>query len=223
VFGTVFKDVLSGQRLGSVINCGIALGSANALTITASPAPLAYAAGQLYAFSTLAANTTNATLNVNSLGALPIEINGIGQIYPGALAFGKTYFVVCLGSTFELLNPDRARRTYTPTLTAIGGGSISATSSPQADYYFDGPLVRVELLTSFTVTGTITGVRHSLPTTPAGSSQSGGSFANDGGLIAGRWFFDTGTTVQLGRYDAAAFAVGAGRQVGCNSISYRWI
>jgi len=57
--------------------CGTATGTADALVLTPIPAVTAYAAGQKFRFkSSASANTGAATVNISSVGAVAIQLNG---------------------------------------------------------------------------------------------------------------------------------------------------
>ena len=81
---------------------GTASGTADALTLTATPAITAYAAGQVFRFMAGASpNTGAATLAVNGLAAKAIQNDG-SALAAGEIAAGKTYEVIYDGTQFQL-------------------------------------------------------------------------------------------------------------------------
>jgi len=82
---------------------GTAGGTADALTITPSPAIASYAAGQTFRFITSAANTsTTPTINVNSVGTKTIQRLG-GALVAGDMPSGATVAVIYDGTYFQLV------------------------------------------------------------------------------------------------------------------------
>lgn len=80
-------------------------GSANAQTLTLSPAITAYAAGQRFSFLAGYTNTAATTLNVNSVGAKNIFNAATGAaIGAGEIIVGRMYEVIYDGTQFLLIN-----------------------------------------------------------------------------------------------------------------------
>jgi hypothetical protein len=92
---------------GAALWGGTATGTANALTISLNPPIAAYAAGQEFRFiSGAAANTGAVTLNINSLGAVPINKgNGAVALTAGNLPALSMVTVRHDGTRFRLLDP----------------------------------------------------------------------------------------------------------------------
>jgi hypothetical protein len=86
---------------------GGAGGTANALTISPTPAITSYVAGQIFFLGTGASpNTGNVTLNVNGLGAQGlINATGVSQLAPGTLRPDTVLMVLYDGANFRLLSP----------------------------------------------------------------------------------------------------------------------
>lgn len=79
-----------------------AAGSANAFTLTLSPVPTAYAAGQRFSFTANNANTGTCTLNVNGLGAVQIfKFKNVG-LEVGDIKSGQVVEVSYDGTNFEM-------------------------------------------------------------------------------------------------------------------------
>ena len=101
---------------GAGIWCGTAGGTANALTLTPSPAITAYAAGQMFRFTAgAAANTGATTVAVSGLTAQAIQ-NAGAALTGGEIAANRQYSVLYDGAAFQLQN-------FAP--TAIPANSIS--------------------------------------------------------------------------------------------------
>lgn len=107
---------------GSTQWCGTAGGTADALTLTPSPAITAYAAGQRFVFkSGTSANTGAATINVSSVGAITLEKNG-AALAAGDVAISQWYEVILSSATVAQLQE-------------IGGASLASpafTGTPTA-------------------------------------------------------------------------------------------
>jgi hypothetical protein len=141
--GTVTASMLAAPA--SVHNAGTAGGTANAQTLTPTPALGAYAAGVMYSFLPVATNTSGTvTVNVSSLGARNIKKFRGGAVVilaVGDLVINGPAFIVDDGTQFILLKP----QTYTQ-----GADVASATTTnldtATGDY------------TNITGTTTITGI-----------------------------------------------------------------
>ncbi len=81
-------------------------GSANAYVVALTPAISAYASFLSIAFSPNFTNTAAATLNVNGKGARTILRCDGSAILPGDITAGSVAYVILIGSTFFLLNPN---------------------------------------------------------------------------------------------------------------------
>jgi hypothetical protein len=100
----------------SLIWCGTAGGTANALTLTPTPAITAYAAGQTFRFTAGASpNTGAATVAVSGLAAKNIYSSG-SALAAGAIEAGKQYEIVYDGTQFQI-------RPYSLTALRIVGSS----------------------------------------------------------------------------------------------------
>lgn len=105
---------------------GTSLGSANAQTITLTPAPTALSLGMTVTFTAGFTNTSACTLNPNGLGADNIQLQG-QNLVGGEIRAGRTYTVVAdggIGTTWRLMNDIRmgayATETSTPQNIGIG-------------------------------------------------------------------------------------------------------
>lgn len=79
--------------------------ASDAYVITLSPAPSAYATGQVFYFKANTANTTGATLNVNSLGAKNILKNHDQTLETNDIEAGQIVHVVYDGTQFQMQSP----------------------------------------------------------------------------------------------------------------------
>lgn len=93
----------AGQVQDGSLCHGTVGGTANAITLTLTPAITAYAAGQKFSFIAGGTNTTAVTINVNSVGAKSITKNGTTALAAGDIASGAVCVVVYDGTQFQLL------------------------------------------------------------------------------------------------------------------------
>ena len=82
-----------------------AAGTVDVITATGAPTITAYATGNSYYFTATGANTTNVTLNVDSLGAKAVTKNGSTALVAGDIPSGAEAHVVYDGTRFQLINP----------------------------------------------------------------------------------------------------------------------
>ncbi len=82
---------------------GTAGGTANALTVSLSPAITAYVAGQMFQFKTSAPNTTAVTLAVSGLTTKAIQNNAVALV-GGEWPTGATIQVIYDGTAFQLMS-----------------------------------------------------------------------------------------------------------------------
>lgn len=92
-------------------------GTANAQTLTISPAITAYKKGQIFTAIAGFSNSSATTLAVSGLSALSVQLNGASCV-GGEIVSGKPFTVMHDGSVFQLL--------YSPAVAALGGGFTTA-------------------------------------------------------------------------------------------------
>lgn len=118
------------------------------LTGTLSPAPTAYATGNLFSFVAVATNTGAATINLNSLGAKSITKSGTTALAAGDIVSGQVYLIEYDGTRFQLINPSILQvangGTSLTTLTANNVMLGNGTSAP----LFVAPSTSGNVLTS---------------------------------------------------------------------------
>lgn len=136
---SVAGGVTSAQIQNQSFTFAVSSGSTNALAITLSPAPAAYADGQLFIVRANATNTASASINVNSLGAKTIYVDDAGTgpsaLIGGEIQGGHSYLFVYNGalSSFYLVNPSfynslvlKGTTTNNSAATGIVGEYVSA-------------------------------------------------------------------------------------------------
>lgn len=84
---------------------GVSAAGSDTYAITLSPAPTAYAAGQVFRFKADVANTGAATLNVNSLGAKSILRPDGSALANGDIAANQIVQVIYDSTNFLMLSP----------------------------------------------------------------------------------------------------------------------
>ena len=96
------------RPFSEVINTGTAAGAGNAYTITNAPpmtAATAYRAGTTFTFKANHANTGDATLNVDGLGAKQLrKLGGASQVAAGEIVSGQMVIAVYDGTYFQIVS-----------------------------------------------------------------------------------------------------------------------
>ena len=115
-------------------------GTADALTLTVSPAPTAYVTGQRFSFKATATNTTTTpTINVNSLGAKTFKkksSSGVSTLAVGDIQNGVIYSCIYDGTYMQLEAVDistnvTAGKTLIATSTPTGVATVTFDNIPQ--------------------------------------------------------------------------------------------
>lgn len=107
LFELLSSGVWGGLHIAGVGQYVVPGGSANALTITSSPAMGAYTAGEVVRFIAQATNTGAVTINRDGLGAKNLRhslSSGI-EILAGQLTLGQACVAMYDGSVYRLLTP----------------------------------------------------------------------------------------------------------------------
>ncbi len=107
-------------------------GTANAITLTPTPAIAAYTAGQRFSFLALAPNTTAVTINTSGLGVRAL-LNADATTLSGAeILAGSVYDIIDNGTNYTLLNSSQGSSiiTWAPSV-AFGGASTGIAYSTQ--------------------------------------------------------------------------------------------
>lgn len=87
-------------------------GGSDAYSITISPSPTAYAAGQVFFFKANTANTGAATLNVNGLGAKALKKNKDEDLEDNDILSGQIYMAVYDGTNFQVQSQTKFTEDY---------------------------------------------------------------------------------------------------------------
>lgn len=98
-------------------------GTADAITLTPSPAITAYVAGQEFSFIVSGANTTAVTVNVSGLGAKSVTKNGSTALAAGELVAGQIVTLRYDGTRFQLVST---------ALIAVANGGTGASDATAA-------------------------------------------------------------------------------------------
>jgi len=128
---------LSNIQDGSGIYCGTAGGTADAITLSPSPAITAYAAGQTFRFISSGANTGAVTVAVSSLaGPKAITKNGATALVAGDIPSGAMVEITYDGTRFILGTTGAG--SYLPLAggTVTGALTVAATTTLQGDLLF---------------------------------------------------------------------------------------
>lgn len=142
-------------------------GTADVITLTPAPAITAYTAGQTFRFVASGANTTNVTVNINSLGARAITKNGTTALTTGDIPSGSIVQITYDGTRFLLTGVNLVARmdaahnadgTIKSTQIVVGGGGQGAYAT-----YSSGV---------FTLYGAPRGHLHGLTLSTGGSSAT---------------------------------------------------
>lgn len=118
---------------GTGIYVGTVGGTANAITLTPSPAIAAYAAGQKFSFQVAATNTGAVTIAISGLAAKNC-LNGTLACVGGEFRINDLVEVEYDGTSFEKLTHRKALDGWTPALTCGTPGDLSVAYTSQAGY-----------------------------------------------------------------------------------------
>lgn len=115
-------------------------GSANAITVALTPAPVAYSAGLAVEVKMNATNTGATTINVNGLGAKTVQMGG-AALTAGQLVAGQIYCMIYDGTNFQL------QSSSSPTIVAF-----SFSGSGGYVQWSNGFKIQVQVVTVTTTT-----------------------------------------------------------------------
>lgn len=131
-------------------------GVANAYAVALSPAPLAYTPGMMVVIDNIVASNTGAsTLNVNGLGALPIQFPGSVALSGGEMVagYGALLRLNHAGTSWVLLESTGAA--VSPTAN-LGDNSVHrATTAFVQQNKLGGPLQGLQVVTSSRALGSV--------------------------------------------------------------------
>ena len=211
-------------QVGAYVWGGTSGGSANAQTVTLSPALVAHTTGMPIRFKAGFTNSATATLNPNGLGAVTIKKHSIPggslvDLDANDICANGIYEVVYEGTNYVLMNPTISDiQSWTPTLSAGGSMTYTSTTINYAKYWRQGKKVFFAVDFTGTTGGTAhTDITMTLPIAAAGTSGvGGGCLITDGARLSGTWIASLNTTILITRYDANNWNLGSGRRVNIN-------
>lgn len=120
------KQAYNAAQGGTLTWCGTSGGTANALTLTPSPAITAYAAGQVFRFkSGASANTGATTVAISGLAAIALQSNGAACV-GGEILANKWYEILLTSATNAQLIGSYIHTTGNETIAGVK----TFTSSP---------------------------------------------------------------------------------------------
>lgn len=153
---------------------GTAAGTADALTITPSPALASYDIGTNIKFLASATNTGAATINVNGLGAKSLKTQSGAALAAGDITSGRVYTITYDGTNFTVVE-----------LATPEAGSVTATKlaaeAVETAKIKDANVTRVKLATGAVAKVTMTGSKTGAYTATSSDdvipcNASGGAF-----------------------------------------------
>lgn len=118
---------------GTGVYVGTVGGTANAITLTPSPAIAAYATGQQFSFMPSATNTGAATVAISGLAAKNI-FSGTAPCIGGELTTQQIVTVQYDGTQFQLLTKRQYCTGWTPQITAATPGNLSVSYTQNLGY-----------------------------------------------------------------------------------------
>ena len=181
-----FDQVISQTQNSTTTWGGTSGGTANAQTLTLSPAITAYVAGQTFRFISGFTNTGNVTLNVNGLGVKSLLSSATGtNLVPGQITAGFVAEVIYDGTQFQMINPMGTWNTFSPVWTQ--SGTISYTNN-YSKYVQIGKTVHFQCsLLATSAGGGAVAIGVSLPVTASSSTIFG--------AVGGANYYDAGPNI----------------------------
>jgi hypothetical protein len=125
--GTAATDAAQYGQLQAGATTIATVSGTDTLTGSLSPAPSAYATGNLFSFVAANTNTGAATINLNSLGAKSITKSGSTALAAGDIVSGQLYLIEYDGTRFQLINPSTV--VVTGIVSPANGGTGIANNS----------------------------------------------------------------------------------------------
>lgn len=203
---------------------GTAGGTANAITLSLTPAPTALTAGMMITFKVNADNTSTVTLNLNALGAVEIKKSdapstALMALEKNDLVQYQIAVVIYDGSNWVLINPYQSGiLSWTPTFTPGGSMTYSSVTLNNAHYNRQGKIIHFNISVTGTTGGTASNtISFTVPTSAQvstiqiGGGAAGFIFDGSGTYRGGIWRFITQSTIEVSKYDQSNFGLGADR------------
>ena len=198
---------------GAAIWGGTSGGSANAQTITLTPAITAYVAGMIVRFRAGFTNTSTVTLNVNGVAAGTIKLSDGTSVKAGQIILNAVYSVVydTVSSSWILMNPEaQASLTYTPTITASGAMTITSQTINYANYRVSGLRCDLNIQATVQCGGTASAtILIPLPLTAIGSQPPPGApgLTEGATLKSAAVSLSSTTVIAVQKYDSSNFSL----------------
>lgn len=205
---------------------GTTTGSASVHAGSASQAPSAYANGQLFMFRAGYTNTSTATLNVNSLGAVNIyDGNTRAALVGGEIVANGIYTVVYYSSVFYLLNPTQPQSvTWSPTVAGFSANPTGGVFTYQkigrmCTLFISGGAAGTSNATTYTYTLPFTAATRGGMEWKASLAQgyNNGAYLTANGLMK---IVSAGTVVNLYTTQGEGAWTGSGGKVASGTITY---
>jgi len=136
---------------GTGVYVGTVAGTADVITLTASPAITAYVAGQTFRFIASGANTTTVTVAINGLAAKAITKNGTTALAAGDIAASSMVSITYDGTRFILTSTSTAILN-SPTINTATISSPTFSGTASGTYTLAGT---VSLTSPVITTGTV--------------------------------------------------------------------
>jgi hypothetical protein len=169
--GSGVSDVTNDGNTANVVLVPYAVAAGtNTYTATLSPAPLQYATNATYKIKFTNANTAASTLELNSLGAKPIQING-AALSSGQIPAASTLDAFYDGAAFQIVGVPGAVAVTAP--LTISGGNIAL---PAATSFVPGYLLSSDWNTFNNKQVAITIAAFGAAPNANGATLSGGTF-----------------------------------------------
>lgn len=102
---TFIAQVQGAIQQSAYTYCGTAGGTANAITLTPSPAITSYVAGHRFQFKSASANNSSVTVAISGLTTKAITKNGTTALSGGEIPSGAVIDIMYDGTEFQLLDP----------------------------------------------------------------------------------------------------------------------
>jgi hypothetical protein len=154
----------------------------NVYTATPSPALGSYVTGQTLLITFANANTGGASLNLNSLGAVPIEQNG-AAVNAGQIPAGCTLALVYDGTDFDIIGNSSAAYSLPQATTTVPGGVTVDGTTIQATAGVISTVQSVHVITGNALTAGTTTVTIPSGVTHVWVQDTNSSTTNVGALI----------------------------------------